>query len=126
MASARLPGALQGLRHREMTAESNGIAYGVWTWTPAGYEESDQPHPLLIVLDGEMMCGGAVLGANAQHSLLRFARENSPMSAADDRFSIIATLDRYAECLDTRDWDGLKDMFTSDTDVDFGPRRGSP
>ena len=29
------------------------------------------------------------------------------VSEADDRFAIIATLDRYAECLDTRDWAGL-------------------
>jgi len=42
------------------------------------------------------------------------------MSAADDRFSIIAVLDRYAECLDTRDWAGLADVFTEDVDVDFG------
>lgn len=42
------------------------------------------------------------------------------MSAADDRFSIIATLDRYAECLDTRDWQGLQDVFTQDVDMDFG------
>ena len=34
------------------------------------------------------------------------------MSEADDRFSIIATLDRYAECLDARDWPGLADVFT--------------
>ena len=32
--------------------------------------------------------------------------------AADDRFAIIATLDRYAECLDRRDWPGLADVFT--------------
>ena len=30
------------------------------------------------------------------------------MSDADDRFEIIAVLDRYAECLDTRDWPGLE------------------
>ena len=69
MASAPLPGALQGLRHREMTAESNGIAYGVWTWTPAGYEESDQPHPLLILLDGEMMMGTAIEAVALQAQL---------------------------------------------------------
>jgi hypothetical protein len=28
------------------------------------------------------------------------------MSQADDRFAIIRVLDRYAEVLDARDWDG--------------------
>lgn len=41
------------------------------------------------------------------------------MSEADDRFAIIAALDRYAECLDTRDWPGLADVFTSDVHMDF-------
>jgi 3-phenylpropionate/cinnamic acid dioxygenase small subunit len=41
------------------------------------------------------------------------------MTAADDRFEIIATLDRYAECLDTRDWAGLADVFTEDVEMDF-------
>ena len=41
------------------------------------------------------------------------------MSQADDRFEIIAALDRYAECLDTRDWSGLSDVFTEDVDMDF-------
>ncbi len=41
------------------------------------------------------------------------------MTAADDRFEIIATLDRYAECLDTRDWAGLSDVFTIDISLDF-------
>ena len=41
------------------------------------------------------------------------------MSAADDRFAIIATLDRYAECLDTRDWQGLSDVFSEDISMDF-------
>jgi hypothetical protein len=42
------------------------------------------------------------------------------MSAADDRFDIIAILDRYAECLDSRNWPGLADVFTDDVDMDFG------
>jgi hypothetical protein len=42
------------------------------------------------------------------------------MTEADDRFGIIATLDRYAECLDTRDWKGLADVFTADVEMDFG------
>ena len=42
------------------------------------------------------------------------------MSDADDRFAIIAVLDRYAEVLDTRDWPGLADVFTDDVDMDFG------
>lgn len=41
-------------------------------------------------------------------------------SAADDRFAIIAVLDRYSECLDTRDWPGLADVFTDDVAMDFG------
>ncbi len=41
------------------------------------------------------------------------------MTAADDRFAIIAALDRYAECLDTRDWPGLADVFTDDVEMDF-------
>jgi len=40
-------------------------------------------------------------------------------SAADDRFAIIAVLDRYSECLDTRDWAGLSDVFTDDVEMDF-------
>lgn len=39
--------------------------------------------------------------------------------AADDRFAIIATLDRYAECLDQRDWPGLAQVFTPDVVVDW-------
>ena len=41
------------------------------------------------------------------------------MGQADDRFAIIAVLDRYAECLDTRDWSGLSDVFTADVEMDF-------
>ena len=41
------------------------------------------------------------------------------MSDADDRFAIIATLDRYAECLDQRDWPGLADVFTQDVEIDW-------
>ncbi|MBW2269226.1 MAG: nuclear transport factor 2 family protein [Deltaproteobacteria bacterium] len=47
------------------------------------------------------------------------------MSDADDRFAIIAALDRYAECLDTRDWAGLSDVFADDIDLDFGVWRAS-
>jgi hypothetical protein len=42
------------------------------------------------------------------------------MSDADDRFAIIAVLDRYSECLDTRNWAGLSDVFTEAVDMDFG------
>ena len=41
------------------------------------------------------------------------------MSEADDRFAIIATLDRYSECLDRRDWARLDEVFTEDVDMDF-------
>ena len=37
-------------------------------------------------------------------------------SAADDRFAIIAVLDRYSECLDARDWPGVADVFTDDAE----------
>ena len=47
------------------------------------------------------------------------------MSDADDRFAIIATLDRYSECLDTRNWEGLSDVFTEDVEMDFGTWQGS-
>ena len=47
------------------------------------------------------------------------------MGAADDRFAIIAVLDRYAECLDTRDWSGLADVFTADVEMDFGVWRAT-
>jgi hypothetical protein len=40
-------------------------------------------------------------------------------SAADDRFAIIAVLDRYSECLDTRSWDRLSEVFTDDVEMDF-------
>ena len=42
------------------------------------------------------------------------------MTDADDRFAIIAALDRYAECLDARDWAGLADVFADDIELDFG------
>ncbi|MBK7948409.1 MAG: nuclear transport factor 2 family protein [Deltaproteobacteria bacterium] len=49
-------------------------------------------------------------------------------SAADDRFAIIAVLDRYSECLDARDWTGLADVFTEDVEFDFGAwtKKGLP
>jgi len=47
------------------------------------------------------------------------------VAAADDRFEIIAALDRYAEVLDTRDWPGLADVFAPDAAMDFGAWRAS-
>ncbi len=47
-------------------------------------------------------------------------RRELNVSDADDRFAIIAVLDRYAEALDTRDWPGLAEVFTPDVDMDFG------
>ena len=47
------------------------------------------------------------------------------MSSADDRFAIIAALDRYAECLDNRDWNGLADVFSQDVEIDFGVWRAT-
>lgn len=45
------------------------------------------------------------------------------MSQADDRFAIIATLDCYSECLDTREWSRLDEVFTADVEMDFGEWR---
>lgn len=47
------------------------------------------------------------------------------MAAAEDRFEIIAALDRYAEVLDTREWPGLAGIFTPDAAMDFGAWRAS-
>lgn len=47
------------------------------------------------------------------------------MNQADDRFAIIAALDRYAECLDTRDWNGLEDVFAENVELDFGVWRAT-
>ena len=44
---------------------------------------------------------------------------SAEMSDADDRFAIIAVLDRYAECLDQRDWPGLAEVFTQDVEIDW-------
>ena len=41
------------------------------------------------------------------------------MSEADDRFAIIAVLDQYSECLDTRTWERLDEVFTQDVEMDF-------
>ncbi len=56
----RLPQAMQDLTHEVVTADSNGIDYDVWTWCPPGYEQSDQPYPVLFVLDGGMFVGTAI------------------------------------------------------------------
>lgn len=45
------------------------------------------------------------------------------MSRADDRFAIIEVLDRYADVLDTRDWERLDRVFTADVEMDFGAWR---
>ncbi|MYE11768.1 MAG: alpha/beta hydrolase [Gammaproteobacteria bacterium] len=57
---ARLPLSMQDLTHEVVTADSNGIDYDVWTWRPPGYEQSDQPYPVLFVLDGAMFMGTAI------------------------------------------------------------------
>jgi predicted alpha/beta superfamily hydrolase len=56
----KLPQSIQALSHEVLKADSNGVDYDVWTWTPPGYEQSDQPYPLLILLDGDMFMGGAI------------------------------------------------------------------
>lgn len=45
------------------------------------------------------------------------------MSEADDRFAIIEVLDRYADVLDTRDWQRLDLVFAPDVEMDFGAWR---
>ena len=57
---ARLPQSMQDLTHEVVTADSNGIDYDVWTWRPPGYEQGDQPYPVLFVLDGAMFMGTAI------------------------------------------------------------------
>lgn len=47
------------------------------------------------------------------------------MTVADDRFEIIAVLDRYADVLDGRDWPRLAEVFTPDVEMDFGAWRAS-
>ncbi len=56
----KLPQSMQNLTHEAVTADSNGIDYDVWIWTPTGYEHSDQPYPLLFLLDGGMFMGSAI------------------------------------------------------------------
>ena len=42
------------------------------------------------------------------------------MSAETDRAEIVAVLDRYAEALDRRRWELLRDVFADDVRIDFG------
>ncbi len=42
------------------------------------------------------------------------------MTAADDRFEILAVVDRYATALDRRDWKLLDQVFTEDVHFDSG------
>ncbi len=51
---------MQALSHDVVKAASNGIDYDVWTWVPPGYDQSEDPFPLLVLLDGGMFMGGAV------------------------------------------------------------------
>ncbi len=39
---------------------------------------------------------------------------------ADDRFEIMAVLDRYCEALDRRNWELMEQVFTPDVEFDFG------
>lgn len=47
------------------------------------------------------------------------------MAQRDDRAEIIGVLDRYAECLDRRDWAGLDRVFAEDVEFDFGEWRAT-
>ena len=60
------------------------------------------------------------LDAPRPQSVATMNNGSTALSDADDRFAIIACLDRYAECLDTRNWEGLADVFTRDVVFDFG------
>lgn len=42
------------------------------------------------------------------------------MANLDDRWQIVAVLDRYAEALDTRRWELLSKVFVPDLEFDFG------
>ena len=55
-----LPPSLQTLTHEVVKANSNGIDYDVFVWTPPGYETGEQSYPLLLLLDGAMLMGTAV------------------------------------------------------------------
>lgn len=56
----RLPQNLASLSHESVTAAGNNVTYDVWTWLPPGYEHSDQPFPLLFLLDADIFMGAAV------------------------------------------------------------------
>ncbi len=51
---------MQRLTHQVIKAQSNGVDYDVWTWTPPIYDDSSDSFPLVILLDGEMFMGGAI------------------------------------------------------------------
>ena len=56
----KLPQSMERLTHQTLTAESNGIAYDVWTCPPPGYDENgDGSYPLVVLLDGDMFMGAA-------------------------------------------------------------------
>ena len=61
-----LPPSLRSLTHQVVEAESNGVAYDVLIWTPPGYEDTQDPVPLLILLDGAMSMGTAVEAVSIQ------------------------------------------------------------
>jgi hypothetical protein len=42
--------------------------------------------------------------------------------SCSDRQAIVDVLDRYATCLDTRDWPGLEDVFSPDATAQYGVR----
>jgi len=51
--------SLKSLTHEVVTANSNGIDYDVYVWTPPGYEQSKEDYPLFILLDGAFFMGTA-------------------------------------------------------------------
>ena len=56
----KLPQSTERLTHEEMTADSNGIAYDVWTCPPPVYDHSgEDTYPLVVLLDGDMFMGAA-------------------------------------------------------------------
>ncbi len=65
----KLPGPMQRVSHRQITAELSGINYNIWCWTPPVYDTSEDSYPLLVLLDGEMAMGSAIDILSMQSSI---------------------------------------------------------
>jgi len=63
------------------------------------------------------MAGHANTGRSARGGPDRY---DPGVPDTDDRFDVIATLDRYATALDRRSWDLLDDVFTPEVSAEWG------